>query len=139
MFVKLVREFLWLFANSFPRRRPRPSLSRTTGWSVDCLQEWGPFLKLAIPSMLMNCLEWWLYEIAGFLAGIISEVELGAQSVAYELAAVSYTVTAFLLRSGFFFCCCFYVVIHQKNNLTTMYVGLVFFFCFWVVVFFGQQ
>lgn len=91
------------FCKFISRRRPRPSLSRTTGWSVDCLQEWGPFLKLAIPSMLMNCLEWWLYEIAGFLAGIISEVELGAQSVAYQLAAVNYTVTAFLLRSGFFF------------------------------------
>ncbi|XP_035523081.1 multidrug and toxin extrusion protein 1-like [Morone saxatilis] len=60
------------------------------GWSGDCLQEWGPFLKLAIPSMLMHCLEWWLYEIAGFLAGIISEVELGAQSIVYELAAVVY-------------------------------------------------
>lgn len=88
------------FCKFISRRRPRPSLSRTTGWSVDCLQEWGPFLKLAIPSMLMNCLEWWLYEIAGFLAGIVSEVELGAQSVAYELVAVCYTVTAFLLRSG---------------------------------------
>nr|XP_046266920.1 multidrug and toxin extrusion protein 1-like [Scatophagus argus] len=60
------------------------------GWSQDCLQEWGPFLKLAIPSMLMHCLEWWLYEIAGFLAGVISEVELGAQSIVYELAAIVY-------------------------------------------------
>ncbi|XP_063751412.1 multidrug and toxin extrusion protein 1-like isoform X1 [Eleginops maclovinus] len=58
------------------------------GWSADCLQEWGPFLHLAIPSMLMHCLEWWLYEIAGFLAGIISEVELGAQSIVYQLAAI---------------------------------------------------
>ncbi|XP_047462101.1 multidrug and toxin extrusion protein 1-like [Mugil cephalus] len=60
------------------------------GWSRDCLQEWGPFLRLAIPSMLMHCLEWWLYEIAGFLAGIISETELGAQSIVYELAAIAY-------------------------------------------------
>uniref|UniRef100_A0A3B5AC47 Multidrug and toxin extrusion protein n=1 Tax=Stegastes partitus TaxID=144197 RepID=A0A3B5AC47_9TELE len=60
------------------------------GWSRDCLQEWGPFLRLAVPSMLMHCLEWWLYEIAGFLAGIISETELGAQSIVYELAAIAY-------------------------------------------------
>ncbi|XP_037604792.1 multidrug and toxin extrusion protein 1-like [Sebastes umbrosus] len=60
------------------------------GWSGDCLQEWGPFLHLAMPSMLMLCLEWWLYEIAGFLAGIISEVELGAQSIVYEMAAIAY-------------------------------------------------
>ncbi|XP_031663825.1 multidrug and toxin extrusion protein 1 isoform X2 [Oncorhynchus kisutch] len=42
------------------------------GWSADCLQEWGQFITLAIPSMLMLCLEWWTYEIGGFLAVIVS-------------------------------------------------------------------
>ncbi|XP_062340870.1 multidrug and toxin extrusion protein 1-like [Osmerus eperlanus] len=60
------------------------------GWSRDCLQEWDAFILLAIPSMLMLCLEWWTYEIGGFLAGLISEVELGAQSVVYELAVIAY-------------------------------------------------
>ncbi|KAJ3614619.1 hypothetical protein NHX12_018190 [Muraenolepis orangiensis] len=60
------------------------------GWSMECLQEWGPFLKLAFPSMLMLCLEWWMFEVGGFLAGIISEVELGAQSIIYELATLAY-------------------------------------------------
>ncbi|KAM3601938.1 uncharacterized protein V6R79_021579 [Siganus canaliculatus] len=61
-----------------------------SGWSGNCLQEWGPFLRLAVPSMLMYCLEWWLYEVAGFLAGIISEVELGAHSIVYQLTAIAY-------------------------------------------------
>ncbi|XP_040908150.1 multidrug and toxin extrusion protein 1-like [Toxotes jaculatrix] len=60
------------------------------GWSRDCLQNWGSFLHLALPGMLMMCLEWWLYEIAGFLAGIISEVELGAHSIIYEVAVIAY-------------------------------------------------
>ncbi|XP_073790879.1 solute carrier family 47 member 2, tandem duplicate 2 isoform X1 [Danio rerio] len=60
------------------------------GWSWDCLQEWGSFIRLALPSMLMLCAEWWTYEIGGFLAGLISEVELGAQSIVYELASVMY-------------------------------------------------
>ncbi|KAF3687198.1 Multidrug and toxin extrusion protein 1 [Channa argus] len=60
------------------------------GWSLHCLQEWGTFVQLAIPSMLMLCLEWWLFEVGGFLAGIISEAELGAQSVAYQLTLVAY-------------------------------------------------
>uniref|UniRef100_A0A672YIW9 Multidrug and toxin extrusion protein n=1 Tax=Sphaeramia orbicularis TaxID=375764 RepID=A0A672YIW9_9TELE len=60
------------------------------GWSLDCLQEWGPFIQLAIPSMLMLCLEWWMFEIGGFLAGVISETELGAQSIVYELSVVAY-------------------------------------------------
>ncbi|TNN26342.1 Multidrug and toxin extrusion protein 1 [Liparis tanakae] len=42
--------------------------------------------------MLMLCLEWWMFEIGGFMAGVISEVELGAQSVAYELTVVAYMV-----------------------------------------------
>uniref|UniRef100_A0A8C7X281 Multidrug and toxin extrusion protein n=1 Tax=Oryzias sinensis TaxID=183150 RepID=A0A8C7X281_9TELE len=60
------------------------------GWSLDCLQEWGPFVKLAIPSMLMLCLEWWIFEVGGFLAGMIGEAELGAHSVAYQLAVIAY-------------------------------------------------
>lgn len=60
----------------------------------------GPYLKLAMSRMLMHCLERWLYEIAGFLAGIISEVELAAQSVMYQLAAASYVVTPSPQRSS---------------------------------------
>ncbi|KAG9351616.1 hypothetical protein JZ751_022867, partial [Albula glossodonta] len=60
------------------------------GWVRDCLQEWDTFIHLAIPSMLMLCLEWWTYEIGGFLAGLISEAELGAQSVIYQLGVIAY-------------------------------------------------
>ncbi|XP_006790900.2 multidrug and toxin extrusion protein 1-like, partial [Neolamprologus brichardi] len=60
------------------------------GWSLDCLQEWGPFVQLAVPSMLMLCLEWWMFEVGGFLAGVISEAELGAQSITYELSVLAY-------------------------------------------------
>lgn len=114
--VKLCMRILVAFGKFVSSKTPSPSLSGTAGWSVDCLQEWGPFLRLAIPSMLMNCLEWWLYEIAGFLAGIVGEVELGAQSVVYQLAAVAYMVPAFLLHSGGFFFCfvCFDMVIRQN-------------------------
>ena len=49
-------------------------------------------MQLAIPSMLMLCLEWWMFELGGFLAGLISDTELGAQSIAYELAVFAYMV-----------------------------------------------
>ena len=62
------------------------------GWSRDCLQEWGSFSQIAIPSMLMHCLAWWVYELGGFLTGLISEVELGAQAIVYEIAAFVYMV-----------------------------------------------
>uniref|UniRef100_A0A6J0UZL7 Multidrug and toxin extrusion protein n=2 Tax=Pogona vitticeps TaxID=103695 RepID=A0A6J0UZL7_9SAUR len=60
------------------------------GWTLDCLQDWGSFMRLAVPSMLMMCIEWWTFEIGSFLAGMISVVELGAQSIIYELATVAY-------------------------------------------------
>ncbi|KAM6931654.1 multidrug and toxin extrusion protein 1 [Lycodopsis pacificus] len=60
------------------------------GWSKECLQDWSSYIYFAIPSMVMMCVEWWTYEIGGFLAGLISEVELGAQSVVYGLSTVAY-------------------------------------------------
>ncbi|KAL0994964.1 hypothetical protein UPYG_G00130020 [Umbra pygmaea] len=70
------------------------------GWSAECLQEWGPFIKLAIPSMLMLCLEWWTFEVGGFPSGLISEVELGAQSVVYQVATIFYMVPSWVFGSG---------------------------------------
>ncbi|XP_074045350.1 multidrug and toxin extrusion protein 1 [Macrotis lagotis] len=64
------------------------------GWSLECLHEWDSFLQLAIPSMLMLCIEWWAYEIGSFLSGTISMVELGAQSIVYELATIVYMIPA---------------------------------------------
>ncbi|XP_045903080.1 multidrug and toxin extrusion protein 1-like [Micropterus dolomieu] len=60
------------------------------GWSLDCLQEWGNFIWLAIPSMLMLCLEWWVFELGGLLAGMISDTELAAQAIIYQLIFVAY-------------------------------------------------
>ncbi|KFR05498.1 Multidrug and toxin extrusion protein 1, partial [Opisthocomus hoazin] len=37
------------------------------GWSSECLMEWDSFTSLAVPSMLMVCIEWWTYEIGSFL------------------------------------------------------------------------
>ncbi|CAG08939.1 unnamed protein product, partial [Tetraodon nigroviridis] len=85
-----------------------------TGWSKECLQDWGSYLSLAIPSMAMMCVEWWTYEIGSFLAGtstphvlflfgktdkltspfcltgLINEVELGAQTIVFQLETIAY-------------------------------------------------
>uniref|UniRef100_A0A8D3DGS8 Multidrug and toxin extrusion protein n=1 Tax=Scophthalmus maximus TaxID=52904 RepID=A0A8D3DGS8_SCOMX len=37
------------------------------GWSTDCLQEWGSYMKLAIPSAFMVCFEWWIWEVGSLL------------------------------------------------------------------------
>ncbi|KAJ8267205.1 hypothetical protein GJAV_G00139730 [Gymnothorax javanicus] len=62
------------------------------GWSTASLQEWGSYMKLAIPSTLMLCFEWWIYEIGGFLAGMLGEIDLAAQHVLLELGAITYMI-----------------------------------------------
>ncbi|KFZ54796.1 Multidrug and toxin extrusion protein 1, partial [Antrostomus carolinensis] len=65
------------------------------GWSSECLLEWDSFTSLAVPSMLMMCIEWWTYEIGSFLIGLLGVVELSAQSIIYEVSVV-----AFMVRAG---------------------------------------
>lgn len=62
------------------------------GWSMDSLQEWGSFMKLAIPSTLMRSLEWWVYEIGGFFAGMLGGDDLAAQHVTIMVAYIVYMI-----------------------------------------------
>ncbi|XP_047676462.1 solute carrier family 47 member 4 isoform X1 [Tachysurus fulvidraco] len=64
------------------------------GWSSESLQEWDGYMKLAIPSTLMLCFEWWIYEIGGFLAGMLGEIDLAAQHVVIMLAYINYMIPA---------------------------------------------
>ncbi|KAF5200429.1 Detoxification-like protein [Thalictrum thalictroides] len=41
-------------------------------WSMECFREWKPILKLAIPSCVSVCLEWWWYELMIVFAGLLS-------------------------------------------------------------------
>ncbi|XP_041626070.1 multidrug and toxin extrusion protein 2 isoform X2 [Vulpes lagopus] len=67
-------------------------LETWAGWSSQCLQDWGSFFSLAIPSMLMICIEWWAYEIGSFLMGLISVLDLSSQAIIYELATIVYMI-----------------------------------------------
>ncbi|KAF1394226.1 hypothetical protein PFLUV_G00024330 [Perca fluviatilis] len=60
------------------------------GRSVESLQEWGSYTKLAIPSTLMKCFGWWVYEFGGFFAGMLSEDELAAQHAVMMVAFITY-------------------------------------------------
>ena len=62
------------------------------GWSFQSLNEWGLFLKLALPGMIMTCLEWWSAEVTTFIAGVISEDELAANSVWFQAMVILYMV-----------------------------------------------
>lgn len=63
------------------------------GWSWDCLREWGQFVKLAIPGLLMTCIEWWSFEIATFVTGSIDKIQLAVNSVLIALLSIVYMVS----------------------------------------------
>uniref|UniRef100_A0A3B5QSW3 Multidrug and toxin extrusion protein n=1 Tax=Xiphophorus maculatus TaxID=8083 RepID=A0A3B5QSW3_XIPMA len=60
------------------------------GWSTECLQGWGSYMKLAVPSAFMICFEWWVWEVGGFLAGWLGEDDLAAQHLMVEIGAITY-------------------------------------------------
>ncbi|XP_067865972.1 multidrug and toxin extrusion protein 1-like [Heterodontus francisci] len=62
------------------------------GWSTDSLQEWGLFIRLAIPSMFMLCIGWWTYYIGTFLVGLINGVQLGAQTIIFQVMSAVHTI-----------------------------------------------
>ncbi|XP_073673839.1 solute carrier family 47 member 4 [Garra rufa] len=77
--------FLYLYI-----RRKKLHVETWGGWSCDSLQEWDGYMKLAIPSTMMFCFEWWIYEVGGFLAGILGELDLAAQHAVIMLAFINY-------------------------------------------------
>ncbi|KAH9305624.1 hypothetical protein KI387_010028 [Taxus chinensis] len=63
-------------------------------WSVACLKEWCPLLKLALPSCFAVCLEWWWYEIMTLLAGYLHnpKVTVATAAIVIQTTSLMYTV-----------------------------------------------
>ena len=62
------------------------------GWSWESLSEWGQYLKLGIPGLLMVCIEWWSFEVATFVTGSIDDTQLAINGILINLLAVVYQV-----------------------------------------------
>ncbi|XXG48167.1 hypothetical protein AAC387_Pa02g2684 [Persea americana] len=52
-----------------------------TGPSRECLTGWGPLARLAGPSCVSVCLEWWWYEIMIVLCGLLPEPKAAVASM----------------------------------------------------------
>ncbi|CDH50029.1 mate efflux family protein [Lichtheimia corymbifera JMRC:FSU:9682] len=62
------------------------------GWSMDAFKDWWPFIKLAVPGVLMVCSEWWAFELAALAASYLGTVDLAAQSILLTSASATYTI-----------------------------------------------
>ncbi|GKU85428.1 hypothetical protein SLEP1_g107 [Rubroshorea leprosula] len=57
-------------------------------------KEWGVLLRLAIPSCIAVCLEWWWYEFMTILAGYMSkpQVSLATAAIVIQTTSLMYTL-----------------------------------------------
>ncbi|XP_022761229.1 protein DETOXIFICATION 55 [Durio zibethinus] len=65
-------------------------------------EEWDVLLRLAIPSCIAVCLEWWWYEFMTILAGYLSEprVALATSAIVIQTTSLMYTLPTALSASA---------------------------------------
>ncbi|XWS08574.1 hypothetical protein CRYUN_Cryun40dG0013900 [Craigia yunnanensis] len=75
---------------------PPPSSTALIG------EEWRVLLRLAIPSCIAVCLEWWWYEFMTILAGYLSEprVALATSAIVIQTTSLMYTLPTALSASA---------------------------------------
>lgn len=64
-------------------------------------EDWGTLLRLALPSCLAVCLEWWWYEIMTLLAGYLERprVALATSAIVIQTTSLMYTLPSSLSAS----------------------------------------
>ena len=58
----------------------------------ETLSGWGLFLRLAMPTTFLTCIEWWAFEIMVILAGLISVKHLAAMVVMMNINVAVYMI-----------------------------------------------
>ncbi|KAI9728237.1 MAG: hypothetical protein M1828_004698 [Chrysothrix sp. TS-e1954] len=62
------------------------------GWSRDCLCNWGPMVKLAIPGLIAVESEYFAFECLTFASAWLGTVELAAQSLLGTITALTFQI-----------------------------------------------
>ncbi|GMN38679.1 hypothetical protein TIFTF001_007917 [Ficus carica] len=70
--------------------------------SLDLFRGWGEFLRFAIPSAVMICLEWWSYEVLTLLSGFLPnpQLETSVLSVCLSTLTTLFTIPEGLGAAG---------------------------------------
>jgi len=55
---------------------------------------WNEYCKLAVPSTLMGCLEWWIWEILNLISGTLGIAELAVTTILIQISSLLYIVNA---------------------------------------------
>ena len=63
-----------------------------SGLSMNVFNQWGQYLKFALPSMLGVCVECWYYEIATVAIGTLGNTQLAVMSIIKQISEIIYMV-----------------------------------------------
>lgn len=63
------------------------------GIQLPGLQEWGSYMKLAVPSVIQLCSEWWFWEVNAIIVGYLGETALAAHVATMNFVALSFMPT----------------------------------------------
>ncbi|XP_064637635.1 multidrug and toxin extrusion protein 1-like [Lineus longissimus] len=61
-----------------------------SGFTADAFQDWGNFLSLAVFGLLNSFLIWLGFEAGTILAGTLGEIQLGAQSITFQIETITF-------------------------------------------------
>ncbi|XP_022780990.1 multidrug and toxin extrusion protein 1-like [Stylophora pistillata] len=82
-----VSSFLYLFCSKL-YQRTWPS----EGWTRESLQQWGQFIMLAAPGILMLCNEWWSFVVGIFLMGTLGQKQLAVHGILMQFTSFVYMI-----------------------------------------------
>ena len=62
------------------------------GWSCDALRGTPEFLRIALPSCGMICLEWWCFEVVTLASGRLGTTAVAAQAVLFNTISIAHRI-----------------------------------------------
>mmetsp|Transcript_107060 Transcript_107060/g.148110 ORF Transcript_107060/g.148110 Transcript_107060/m.148110 type:complete len:147 (-) Transcript_107060:60-500(-) len=61
-------------------------------FSKDTFSDWKPFLKKGVPGTLLQCFEWWAFELLAIFAGYLGTNELAAEVAVINIIGLCYMI-----------------------------------------------
>jgi len=59
---------------------------------MSIFNQWGQYLKFALPSMVGVCVECWYFEIATVAIGTLGNTQLAVMSIVKQISEIVYMV-----------------------------------------------
>ena len=71
-----------------------PEIKKALFWpTASSFTNWWPYVRIAIPAIVMQCAEVWAFDCMAFVAGVISVEDQAVFIIEVEVVAIIYMIT----------------------------------------------